>query len=118
MQYKARIRKHLKTNMLIEMKDKQKNHRKIRDICYFDFKTQPYLESHMLNNHEVFLLLSLRSRNAKQFSANFPYNRDQVCPMNGCEDLYTQEHCLNCEKIIQQTQEAKACYTVADTVMT
>ena len=97
-QFKSRIRKHLKTNILVEMKEKQQGHKKISDICYQDFKIQAYLESHMLNNHEVFLLFSLRSRNAKHFKANFPYNTDQVCPMNGCQDLDTQEHCVICEE--------------------
>ena len=52
----------------------------------------------MLNNHEVLLLFSLRSRNAKQFKANFPYNQDQICPMEGCDEIDTQEHCLKCPK--------------------
>ena len=70
-QYKSRISKQLNTNMLVEMKEKL--NKKICDICYQDLKTQEYLESHMLINHEVCLLFSLWSRNAKQFKANFPY---------------------------------------------
>ena len=53
----------------------------------------------MINNNEVFLLFSLRSRNAKQFKANFPYNKDQTCPMVGYNEMDTQEHCLQCDKL-------------------
>ena len=55
------------------------------------------MTNHKLNNHEVSLLLSLRSRTAREFKANFPYNIEQLCPF-GCEELDTQEHCLLCEK--------------------
>ena len=53
----------------------------------------------MLNNHEEYLLFSLRSRNAKQFKANFPYNKDQICPMAVCNEIDTQEHCLQFTKL-------------------
>ena len=98
MQYKSRVRKHLQNNMLKEMKKKQEGHTKIRDICYNNFNTQTYLTSHIFNNHETYLLFSLRSRNSKHFKANFPYNIDQICPMSGCTNMDTQEHCLDCEK--------------------
>ena len=89
----------LDKNMLAEMKHKQEGHSKIRDICYNNLKSQEYLKSHMFNNHEAFLLFSLRSRNWKLFIANFPYYNNQVCPNNGCEEIDTQEHCIDCDKI-------------------
>ena len=98
--YKNRLKKHMHSFMLKELKKQQQEHSKIKQICYKGLETQEYLKTHMLNNHEVFLLFSLRSRNAKQFKANFPYNRDQTCPMEGCNEIDTQEHCLKCEKTI------------------
>ena len=98
MQYKSRVKKHLHNNMPEEMKKKQEGHTQICYICYNNFNTQTYLKSHMFNNHETYLLFSLWSRNSKHFKANFPYNIDQTCPMSGCKDTDTQEHCLDCEK--------------------
>ena len=97
-QYKLRLKKHMKSYMLIELEKQQKEHTKISQICYNRLETQKYLKTHMLNNHEVLLLFSLRSRNAKKFKANFPYNQDQTCPMEGCDEIDTQEHCLKCPK--------------------
>ena len=59
--YKNRMKKHIRKYMLSELKKKQEGHNKISNICYNDLKTQEYLKTHMLNNHEVFLLFSLRS---------------------------------------------------------
>ena len=81
--------------MLNELRKQQKEHTK---ISYNRLEIQKYLNTHMLNNHEVLLLFSLRSRNAKQFKANFPCNEDQICPMEGCDEIDTQEHCLKCPK--------------------
>ena len=62
---------------------------------------QQYLKSHLFNNHEASLLISLRSRTTREFKANFPYNADQMCPM-GCLELNTLEHCLTCDPIYQK----------------
>ena len=85
--------------MLKELRKKQQGHININQICFHSLETQNYLKIHMLNNHEVFLLFSLRSRNAKQFKANFPYNKDQICPMALCNEIDTQEHCLQFTKL-------------------
>ena len=86
--------------MLRELKTQQEQHKKISAICYNELKTQAYLKTNLLNNHEALLLFSLRSQNAKQFLANFPYNSQQICPNEGCNQQDTQEHCLNCEKML------------------
>ena len=75
-QFKLRVKKQLEKHMLAEMKQKQEGHSKICDICYNSLKTQGHLRSHMFNNHEAFLLFSLRSRNCKLFKVNFPYFSD------------------------------------------
>ena len=114
--YKNRVKKHIRMYMLSELKKKQEGHNKISNICYNDLKTQEYLKTHMLNNHEVFLLFSLRSRNAKQFKANFPYNIDQICPMQGCYEVDTQERCLVCEKNILTSNTIKYEGIFSDTI--
>ena len=60
--YKARLKKHKKSLMLRELKTQQEQHKKISAICYDELKTQAYLKTHLLNNHEALLLFSLRSR--------------------------------------------------------
>ena len=102
--------------MLKELIKKQQEHTKIKQICYKGLEIQKYLKTHMLNNHEVFLLFSLRSRNAKQFKANFPYNIDQICPMQGCYEVDTQEHCLVCEKNISTSNTIKYEDIFSDTI--
>ena len=94
-----KIKNKIKTHVFENLKKKQEGHSKIRDICYDEFKSQEYLKTHLLNNHEVSLLFSLRSRTAKQFKANFPFNREQMCPIPGCIERDTQEHCLKCEQV-------------------
>ena len=84
--------------MFAKLKLKQEGHSKIAHIVYSKYKTQGYMKSHVLNNHEVFVLFSLRSRTTNQFKANFPFNSYQMCPL-GCDDLDTPEHCLVCRKI-------------------
>ena len=91
---KNSIRKHVFSNL----KEQQTKHSKIREICYKSFKIQDYLKCHILNNQEVSLLFSLRSKTAKEFKANFPYNQNPLCPM-GCQIPDSQEHCLDCEKL-------------------
>ena len=76
----------------------QEGHSKISHICYKNFKVQSYMTNHTLNNHEVSLLFSLRSRTASIFKANFSYNAEQLCPL-GCPEVESQEHCLLCEKL-------------------
>ena len=98
-QFKSRIKKQLEKHMLAELKQKQEGHSKVRDICYNNFTIQEYLKSHMFNNHEALLLFSLRSRNCKSFRANFPYVKNQVCPISGCEEIDSQEHCIKCDKL-------------------
>ena len=53
----------------------------------------------MFNNHEAVLLFSLWSRNCKSFRANFPYYKNQVFPISGCEEIDSQEQCIECDKL-------------------
>ena len=59
---------------------------------------QNYLKSHMFNNHEASMLISLRSRTIREFGAKFPYNINQMCPM-GCITEDTPEHILVCDHL-------------------
>ena len=79
--FKSRIKEQLEKNMLAEMKHKQEN-----------------FKSHMLNNHEAFYC-SLFRQETENYTANFPYYNNQVCPNNGCEEVDAQEHCIDCDKI-------------------
>ena len=92
------MKRSIKDHVFSKLKNLQKEHSKISQISYQTFEAQGYLKDHKLNNHEVSLLFALRSRTAREFKANFPYNNDQLCPM-GCFEMDTQEHCLLCEKL-------------------
>ena len=80
------------------MLTKQQEEHTKSQICYNRLETQKNLKTHVLNNLKELLLFSLRSRMAKQFKANFPYNSDQTWPKEGCGEVDTQEHCLECAK--------------------
>ena len=54
---------------------------------------QEYINSHMLTNHEVSLLFSLRSRTMRSVRNNFGLKLD--CPL-GCSIVENQEHWLVC----------------------
>ena len=97
-EFKTRIKRSLRAHMFSELKDEQTQHSKISNICYQNFKMQEYLRTHKMNNHEVSLLFSLRSRSAKMFRANFPFYSDQNCQFCETEED-TQEHILKCEVI-------------------
>ena len=98
LEYKLLVKKKIYDNVFEKLKIKQKGHSKIKNISYSELKTQGYMKSPMLNNHEASLLFSLRSRTTKDFKANFPYFSNQRCPL-GCDELDTPEHCLVCRKL-------------------
>ena len=60
---KNKIQQHVFRNL----KQMQSEHSKIHDMCYQTFKTQDYMKTHILNNHEVSLLFALRSNASKYF---------------------------------------------------
>ena len=97
-EFKSRIKKLLRVNFFEDLKNAQKEHSKIRNICYQTFKVQDYLKTHILNNHEVSLLFALQSIASKYFKANFPFHSEKMCPYCGKEED-SQEHCLKCESI-------------------
>ena len=97
-EFKIKVKSAVKEYVFDKLKKLQEGHSKISNICYKNFKVQNYMTNHTLNNHEVSLLFSLRSRTASIFKANFPYNAEQMCPL-GCPEVDSQEHCLLCEKL-------------------
>ena len=105
-EYKSQVKHKIKEHVFKNLKTQQTKHSKISNICYNSLKSQEYLRTHMLNNHEVSLLFSLRSRTSREFKANFPYFKDQTCPMN-CGDMDTQEHILRCQKLNSQMSQDK-----------
>ena len=93
-----KVKHAVKKYVVGKLKKLQEGHNKISAFCYKTFETQRYLTNHTLNNHEISLLFSLRSRTARAFKANFPYHAEQLCPL-GCPDIDSQEHILLCEKV-------------------
>ena len=94
-QYKSMIKKKIKLKVFENLKDVQKTHSKVREICYQTFKMQDYMKSHMLTNHEVSLLFALRSRSVRNVANNF--GQEKNCSL-GCSSPDTQEHWLSCSR--------------------
>ena len=94
--YKKLIKLIVRAKVFQKLKETQSTHSKVSDICYDTFRTQEYINSHMLTNHEVTLLFSLRSRTMKSVRNNFRLKLD--CPL-GCSIVENQEHWLVCTHI-------------------
>ena len=95
-QYKIMVKSSLRKHMFSDLKGEQVGHSKINKIKYQTFQTQEYLKTNLMDNQEVSLLFALRSKTAREFKANFPFNSNKNCPMCGkYED--SQEHCFECE---------------------
>ena len=71
LQLKTHIKKKLEQVVFNDLKLKQMSHSKIRDIKYMQFKIQPYLKSHTINQEMAGLLFTLRSCMAKNIKQNF-----------------------------------------------
>ena len=91
--YKKIIKLKVRAKVFEKLKETQSTHSKVSDICYDTFRMQEYINSHMLTNHEVSLLFSLRSRTMRSVKNNFGLKLD--CPL-GCSIVETQEHWLVC----------------------
>jgi hypothetical protein len=97
---KSRIKKLICKAEFDTLKEAQMKHSKVSNICYAKFATQEYMTSHMLNNHEVALLFSLRSRTVKNIKANMSsvFRNNMNCSLCKISED-SQEHCLECPEI-------------------
>ena len=87
--------------------NKQKTHTKIKEIEYSELKIQEYITTHNMTNNEKSLLFSLRSNTIKNIKNNFhTWYKDNIeCPL--CDKPDTQQHCMECEKILAECEDAK-----------
>ena len=106
--HKEEVKEKVKRKAFEKLKQVQTSHSKICNIRYEELKMQPYLRSHMLNNHEVSLLFALRSRTVRNVKRNFPgqYGQDMMCQL-GCGSDETQEHLLKCDKLSENKIRTK-----------
>ena len=54
-EHKTNIKNKIQQHVFKKLKERQSGHSKISHISYQTFKTQEYMKSHMLNNHEVYV---------------------------------------------------------------
>ena len=94
-EYKKYIKEKVRQNVFQKLKETQGTHIKVSEICYNSFKMQDYMNSHILTNHEVTLLFSLRSRTVRSVKNNFGLKLN--CSM-GCQVTENQEHWLVCDQ--------------------
>ena len=104
-QAKKYIKEQIYVKAFTDLKLLKANHSKVKHIKYEKFETQEYLKSPKYTFKEASTLLALRSRTVNNIKANtrlFSQN-DLLCPL--ClKDEDTQEHCLNCPKLIRQNE--------------
>ena len=104
-QAKKYIKEQIYVKAFTDLKLLQANHSKVKHIKYEKFETQEYLKSPKYTFKEASTLLALRSRTVNNIKANtrlFSQN-DLLCQL--ClKDEDTQEHCLNCPKLIRQNE--------------
>ena len=85
-----------------ELKKLQEPNSKANTINYTTFRAQSYITDHLLNNEEISLLFSLRSRTVRNVKANFlsMHNLQLNCQL-GCNIEETQEHIMKCQVLPQ-----------------
>ena len=94
-EYKKLIKDRVRQKVFEDLKAIQSSHSKVKDIFYDTFKIQEYMKNHILTNHEISLLFSLRSRTMRSVVNNF--GRNINCSL-GCSKPENQEHWLSCGK--------------------
>ena len=94
-EYKKIIKQKVRDKVFEKLKETQRTHIKVSEISYSTFKLQEYMDSHILTNHEVSMLFSLRSRTLRNVKNNFGLKL--TCSL-GCQVLESQEHWLLCQQ--------------------
>ena len=93
--FKDIVKSKIREKVFNILKETQETHTKVKHITYNTFKLQDYMKSHMLTNHEVASLFSLRCRTYKSIQNNF--GKKSNCSL-GCPALENQEHWIICDK--------------------
>ena len=93
--FKDIVKSKIREKVFNILKETQETHTKVKHITYNTFKLQDYMKSHMLTNHEVASLFSLRCRTYKSIQNNF--GKKYNCSL-GCPALENQEHWIICDK--------------------
>ena len=95
--YKKQVKESIKESAFNYLKEKQKEHSKVKDIQYPSLSTQKYMLSPVFTNEEVKLLYALRSRGT-ECKANFKQkytHTNLLCEL--CNDqTEDQQHILSC----------------------
>ena len=114
--YKDLIRKHTREAAFKELRNKQKEHSKVKSINYESLEKQEYLSSALFSNEEVSILSNLRSHTTRGIRKNFRnmYKDNLNCPLKCWSDGSppfedTQEHLLHCSRLIIKTNLTVAC---------
>ena len=105
------IKEKVRDKVFDTLKEIQSTHTKIRDVCYKEFKIQDYMRSHTLNNHEVSLLFSIRSRTVKNVANNF--GQKMMCAF-GCRVMEDQEHIFDCTYLKNGTNTSEVITLYSD----
>ena len=101
--FKKMVKDRIRAKALHYLKERQKDHSKIRNIQYETLQAQSYLSSPLFTNNESKLIALLRSRMHSEFKSNFShmYQGQVYCPLKCSENQFsdTQEHLLVCTKV-------------------
>ena len=100
---KNEIKKKVNEAAFRYLKREQAEHSKVRHIVYPNYEIQNYLKSARITNKEAEIITALRSKTLRGFKDNFHtyYRNNLTCDL--CElHTDTQEHCMNCPKILEK----------------
>ena len=99
-EFKLYIKKKTRQLALIDLEIIKNTHSKVKDIKYRKLETQSYIKNGGFNTEEIQFLYRLRTRmmDVKQnFKNMYDNNLCRLCQ----NDEETQQHLLECEKLLQ-----------------
>ena len=106
---KRQLKEKTRNVALKYLKQKQKEHSKIKDIEYTKLETQEYMKSPIFTNAEVNFLNALRSRSINvKWNFKSKYSNNLQCPL--CElSKDDQSHLLECPELRKRFKTNEVC---------
>ena len=106
-QYKNHIKQKIRDAAFDFLRTEQLKHKKVKHIEYESYQIQPYIGCCELNNHQVSLLMALRSGMVRGIKSNFSsmYNGNITCPLPSCTEKDSQSHLLKCASLLTELSD-------------
>jgi hypothetical protein len=103
--YKEKIKKLIDKSVFEYFINQKRSHKKLNDVTYSNFKIQPYLITHTLNNKQKELLYNLRSQCYGSKNNLKKMNRNNLQCIFKCQQVEDQIHTfLNCAPVLDNIE--------------